>query len=272
MNEGEPQVSIVVVSHQAREQLRCCLESMGGVDVPHQVIVVDDGSADGTSEMVRADHPQVELLSFDTNRGLPAGRNASLELIRAPKVLMIDSDTQLVPGGVEALVSRLDRNPDYGIVSPQLLNPDGSVQESCRRWPSPLIPLLRRGPYAMLNEDPGAHRHHMMRDFSFDYERPVVSTMGAAQMWRTDLPFRIGRFDTRISSYGGEDQDWCARCWRVGLKVVYVPDAEIVHNWQHVVRRQPWSRHSFLALRDFYYLQLKHRRIGSYPGIEEALA
>lgn len=268
-----PEVSIVVVAYNARDHVLRCLASLARhAEVPYQAIVVDDASSDGTVAAVREQFPDVDLVAKSVNRGLPAGRNAALDRIVGRAVLMLDSDTEVTTGAVPTLLQALDANPTYGVVAPRLLFPDGSVQPSCRRWPGPLIPLQRRGPYAALVPDPSAHRHHMMSDFDFDSERPVVSAMGAAQMWRADLPRIIGRFDERVSSYGGEDQDWCARVWRAGMQVVYVPSAEIVHHWQHVVRRRPWSRHSLRALRDFYYLQWKHRGLRGDPRLREAMA
>ncbi len=260
MSEG-PEVSIVVVAYRARDFVLRCLASIeANVSISAEVIVIDDGSGDGTPEAVRSEFPAVRMVEQPQNMGLAAGRNTAIKLLEGAKVLMLDSDTQVKAGAVERLAEVLDSDPGAGIVAPRLLNPDGSVQLSCRRWPSLLIPFVRRGPVAKLMPEPEMHRRHMMMDFDFASERPVVAAMGAAQMWRADLPQRIGSFDERISSYGGEDIDWCLRVWEAGLEVRYVPDAEIVHEWQHVVRRTPWSRHSLRALSDFYYVQWKHRR------------
>ena len=273
MTPSAPDVSVVIVAYRARDYVLACLEALerdAGVD--HEAIVVDDGSGDGTPAAVRERFPEAVVIAKEVNEGLSAGRNAALERVRGRHVLMIDSDTKVRPGAIERLSRTLDENPGVGLVGPKLVNPDDSTQLSCRRWPSPLIPLMRRGPYARIDPEPRAHREHMMMDFDFATERPVVAVMGAAQMWRADLPSRIGRYDERISSYGGEDVDWCLRVWRAGLEVRYVPDAVIEHEWQHVVRRQGLSRHSLLALRDFYYLQLKHRRLRRDPRLREALA
>jgi GT2 family glycosyltransferase len=273
VSEARPDVSVVIVAYRARDYVLACLEALGeNAGVPHEAIVVDDGSGDGTPEAVRERFPEAVVVAKPRNEGLCAGRNSALERIRGRHVLMIDSDTKVRPGAIARLSQVLDENPEVGLVGPKLVNPDGSVQLSCRRWPSVLIPVLRRGPYARINPEPAAHRHHMMMDFDFSTERPVVAVMGAAQMWRADLPALIGRYDERISSYGGEDVDWCLRVWRAGLEVRYVPDAVIEHEWQHVVRRQGVSRHSLIALRDFYYLQLKHRRLRRDPRLREALA
>jgi GT2 family glycosyltransferase len=266
-----PAVSIVVVAYRARDFVLRCLASIEeNVSIPIEVIVVDDGSEDGTPEAVRERFPAARMVEQPENRGLAAGRNTAISVLRGHKVLMLDSDTKVRPGAVETLVRVLDENPQVGVAAPRLLNPDDSVQLSCRRWPSLLIPIVRRGPIAKVQPEPEMHRRHMMMDFDFASQRPVVAAMGAAQMWRAELPSRIGSFDERISSYGGEDIDWCMRVWEAGLEVRYVPEAEIVHEWQHVVRRSPWSRHSLRALFDFYYVQWKHRRLRSDPRLAGA--
>lgn len=268
---ASPEVSIVVVAYRARDFVLRCLASIeANVTIPAEVVVVDDGSGDGTPAAVRSDFPQARVIEQLENRGLAAGRNTAISLVRGRKVLMLDSDTQVKAGSVEALVDFLDSHPEVGVAAPRLINPDGSVQLSCRRWPSLLIPLVRRGPLRKLWPEPEMHRRHMMMDFDFASERPVVAAMGAAQMWRADLPRRLGRFDERISSYGGEDIDWCLRVWESGLEVRYVPKAEVIHEWQHVVKGSPWSRHSLRALSDFYYVQWKHRRLRSDPRIAAA--
>lgn len=266
-------VSVVVVTYKARDHVIRCLASLRqNAGMPYEVIVVDDASGDGTVEAVRERYPEARVVAKTENAGLAAGRNSSLPLVRGRYVLMLDSDTELKPGALAAMTELLDERREVGLVAPRLLFPDGSTQPSTRRWPGSLIPFMRRGPYAKLNPDPEAHRRHMMSDFDFDHARPVVSAMGAAQIWRSDLPRIIGRYDERVSSYGGEDQDWCARVWKAGLQVVYLPKAEVVHHWQHVVRKNPWSRHSLRALRDFYYLQWKHRGLRRDPRLAEALS
>jgi GT2 family glycosyltransferase len=109
-----------------------------------------------------------------------------------------------------------------------------------------------------------------MKDYDHAAERPVVWVSGAAQMWRADLPGKIGQYDPHVSSYGGEDLDWCLRVWGAGLEVRYVPQAEIVHAWQQVTRSKLYGRKSFRALRDWYYLQWKHRRLRRSPRLAEA--
>lgn len=265
----QPEVSVVVVAHRARDLVLACLASLEeNAGIAYEAIVVDDGSADGTAETVRGEHPEARVVEKRTSEGLAAGRNSAISLVRGRRVLMLDSDTRVRPGALPAMAAVLDRSAEVGLVGPKLIYPDGRVQPSCRRWPSILIPLVRRWPLLQLFPNAAVHRRHMMLDFDHSSERNVVYVMGAAQMWRADLPGLIGRYDERVSSYGGEDLDWCLRVWRAGLEVRYAPQAEIVHEWQRVVHhRRGWDPRAIRAARDFYYLQWKHRRLRRNPAL-----
>jgi GT2 family glycosyltransferase len=266
-----PEVSVVVVAWRAREEVLRCMRSLernSGID--YEAIVVDDGSGDGTPEALAEQFPDVRVLAKTHNEGLVAGRNSALPLVRGRFVLMLDSDTEVQPDAIPKLAAVLDRDPHIGLVGPRLVYPNGELQLSCRRYPPLLIPFMRRGPYARLVPDPAAHRRHMMKDFDHVSERPVVWIVGAAQMWRADLPGKIGPYDAGLSSYGGEDLDWCLRVWEAGLEVCYVPDAVVVHVFQQVTRRSLYGRKSFRALRDWYYLQWKHRALRHDPRLGAA--
>lgn len=269
----DPHVSIVVVAWRAREDVLRCLESVRRhVTLPYETVVVDDGSGDGTAQAVAERFPDAVVVAKDCNEGLSAGRNTALGRVRGRLVLMLDADTELRPGAVETLARVLDSRPEVGIVGPRLVYANGDLQLSCRRYPPLLEPLKRRGPYARLVPNPRSHVRHLMQDFDHRQTRPVVWVIGAAQMWRSDLPAVLGPYDERVSSYGGEDLDWCLRAWAAGLQIVYVADAEIVHLFQQVTRRNQFDRKSFRALRDWYYLQWKHRRLRRNSRLREARA
>ena len=199
------ELSIVVVTWNAREAVLACLDSIKHhAALAHEVIVVDDGSTDGTTEAIRERRPATRLVAKPVNEGLVAGRNNALPLVRGRLVLMLDADTELRAGAVSSMAAVLDSDPGVGLVGPRLIAPDGEVQLSCRRWPPFLVPVLRRGPYARwIDDDPPVHRHHMMKDFDHSTRRSVVWVIGAAQMWRANLPARLGHYDPRVSSYGG---------------------------------------------------------------------
>lgn len=268
MSSSQVKVSIVIVAWRSREDVLACLRSLTDhVRISYEAIVVDDGSGDGTPEAVSERFPNARVLAKPVNEGLAAGRNDALRLVSGRKVLMLDADTQVCPGAVETLARVLDEHPEVGVASPKLLFPNGELQFSCRRYPPFALPALRRGPYARLNPNPAAHRWHMMHDFDHAHRRPVVWTIGAAQMYRSDLPARIGVYDDRISSYGGEDTDWCLRVLAAGLQVWYVPDAEVIHVYQQVTHQSRFGPKSRRQLRDFYYVQWKHRHIRRSPAV-----
>lgn len=269
----QPQVSVVVVAWRARDDVIRCLESLqASADLPYEAIVIDDGSGDGTAEAVRSRFPAHTVVAKQHNEGLVAGRNTALRLVRGRYVAMLDADAMLCAGALRTLVDELEREPRVGLVAPKLVYPDGRLQLSCRRYPPMLLPFLRRGPYARLNPEPAAHRRHLMMDEDHILARPVVWVAGAAHVYRADLPLRIGHYDPRISSYGGEDLDWCLRVWHAGLEVRYLPQARAVHVWQEVTRRKLYGRRSLRQLLDWYYLQWKHRAMRFDPGLEEAKA
>jgi hypothetical protein len=267
-----PELSVVVVTWRDRENVLRCLASLREhVTVPYEVIVVDDAGGDGTPEAVREQFPEAVVLAKLRNEGLVAGRNAGVPLARGRAILMLDSDTEVRAGSVETLLAALDRNPAVGLVGPKLVGADGELQPSCRRFPPFLAPVVRRGPFGRINDNPPSHRRHLMQDFDHAAERPVVWVSGAAQMWRAELAPVIGPYDRRVSSYGGEDLDWCLRVWRAGAKVHYVPDAVIVHHWQAVTRQNLYGRKAWRAFRDWYYLQFKHRSLRRAPALADAL-
>ena len=270
---GRPRVSFVIVAYRARDYTLTCLRALEShVELDHEVIVVDDGSGDGTPEAVREAFPNATVVAKERNEGLVAGRNAGLPFVRGRYVFMLDSDTEVRPGAVDALAAVLDERPEVGLVAPRLVGPGGELQLSCRRWPPFLAPFVRRGPYARINDDPPSHRRHLMKDFDHAVERPVVWVSGAAQMWRAELAPVIGEYDRHVSSYGGEDLDWCLRVWGAGYEVRYVPQAEVYHAWQAVTRQNLYGRKAFRALRDWYYLQWKHRRLRNDPRLAAARA
>ncbi|MBA3326932.1 MAG: glycosyltransferase family 2 protein [Solirubrobacterales bacterium] len=271
MTDG-PTVSVIVVALNARDDVVRCLSSLRGTRLAHETIVVDDGSVDGTPAAVRSAFPEARLIAKSRNEGLVAGRNSAVDVARGRLVLMLDADTEVRPGAVEALAEVLDRAPSVGLVGPRLVYPDGRLQLSCRRFPTVSLPWWRRSPLALLDDNPRVNRHHLMQDWSHDHERPVVWVAGAAQMWRRELAEHLGPYDRRLSSYGGEDIDWCLRVWRAGLAVHYVPEAEVVHVFQRVTRRRKYRRESVRALRDYYYLQWKHRGLRRAPILREAQA
>ncbi|MDQ5826022.1 MAG: glycosyltransferase family 2 protein, partial [Chloroflexota bacterium] len=145
-----PDLSIVILSWNVRELLATCLRSLpaaAGDWWEHtEVLVVDNASADGSTEMVRRDFPGARLVALPRNLGFSGGNNAGIRAAQGKYVLLLNPDTVARPGSITTLAEYMEAHETSGIVGPRLLNPDGSMQPSRRRFPTPLTALVESTP------------------------------------------------------------------------------------------------------------------------------
>ena len=260
---SDPDVSVVVVAHSVRNELERCLGSIRDfAEVAVQSILVDNASTDGTVPWVHASHPSVEVIQLPENIGMVA-RDHGLRRARGRLTMFLDSDAALTPGALPAMVGALDRNPEWGLIGPRLVGDDGALQLSCRRFPPPLLPLMRRPPLSVLWEKSAVVRRHLMMDIDHSLTRPVVYVLGACQLFRTSLGRKVahemGPPSERIF-FGPDDIEWCIRIRDAGGEIVYFPSATVIHSYRRQSRRRPFSRHSWRHLRAFAAFQWRYRR------------
>jgi len=240
-----------------REEVLACLTSLGrhseGLEL--QVIYVDNGSGDGSADAVAAAYPETEIVRLATNEGVPA-RNYGLRRARGRHRMFLDSDAKVTPGALQTLVDVLDTHPRVGLAGPRLSYPDGGLQLSTRRYPPLLLPLLRRPPLARLFENGSTVRRHLMSDERHDRRRRVEYVIGACQMFRAEAQLAAGEIDRHIW-FGHDDADWCFTIRRAGYDVLYVPDAEVVHDYRRSSASRPFSRLAVRFLKAHFYFQLK---------------
>ena len=227
MKDSSPQLSVTICSWNTQDDLRACLRSLEGVD-GIETIVCDNNSEDGSPAMVAEEFPWVRLMAQSVNLGFTGGQNAMIAARCAPHVLLLNSDTVVHPGALDGLLAYLQAHPEVGILGPKLLNPDGSLQLSCRRFPNPLAALFRNTPLGRLFPNNRFTREYLMADFAHDAPREVDWVSGAALLARKELVDRIGGLDPEFFMFC-EDVDWCWRAWKAGYKVVYLPSAVITH-------------------------------------------
>jgi GT2 family glycosyltransferase len=221
------QLSIIIVSWNVRELLRACLASL---PCEAETIVVDNASSDGSAEMVRRDFPHVRLLANAENRGFTGGNNDGLRLATKPWVLFLNPDTVVQDDALPLLVAHLQAHPDVGVVGPQLRYGDGSLQSSCRRFPTLATALFESTPLAWhwpAERNPWARRYHMTDTLAGGVQE-VDWLVGAALLTRHDVLAQVGGFDEEYFMYS-EELDWQRRVKQVGWKIVYLPDAIITH-------------------------------------------
>jgi GT2 family glycosyltransferase len=223
-------LSICLVNWNTREDLRRCLASIpeGAQTIAYEILVVDNASADGSPEMVARDFPGVHLIRNDDNLGFSRANNQAIAHSRGDYILLLNSDTVVHPGALACLVAALDAHPEAGIAGAKLLNGDGSLQYSCRRFPTFSAGLVRNSPLARLLPGHKGVQDYLMTDFDHASRCSVDWVSGAALCIRRQTLQQIGRLDEGYFMYC-EDVDWCYRAHQAGWDVQYIPDAVITH-------------------------------------------
>ncbi len=232
-----PRWAAVVVNYEAGSRLTACVQSVladtgaGPVDV----VVVDNGSADGSVDALRAAVPGVRVVLPPGNVGYGRAANLGIAATRAPIVAVINPDAVLEPGVAKALIARLDSEPRLGAVGPQLRNPDGSVYPSARAMPS--IPVaVGHALLGLWNANNRFTARYRQLDADPSAPRLVDVVSGAAMWLRRSALDDVGGWDERYFMYL-EDTDLCWRLRRAGWDVAYEP-AAVVHHEQGVSTAQ----------------------------------
>ncbi len=225
-----PEVSIVVVSYNTRDHLVRLLATVSesGTARPYEIIVVDNASSDGSAAMVETDHPGVRLLANDENVGYSRAVNQAIRAAGGRYILILNPDIEVTSGAIDALCHHMEESPETGIAGGKLLNPDGTLQYSCRTFYTFRTLLHRRTPIGKLFPKSTVVRDHLMMDWDHDTVREVDWMLGACMMVRREAILEVGLMDERFFMYF-EDVDWCYRMKQHGWRVVYVPGAEMRH-------------------------------------------
>lgn len=215
-------VSFIIVSWNGREYLRQCLSSIssnGGAGIAAEIIVIDNASTDGSPEMVAEFFPGVVLVRLQENLGFAKGNNIGIARARGRYLALVNSDVELRKGCMETLVQFMDTRPKVGLVGPRILNADGSLQSSCRRFPR----LWRVACRTLALDDIFPRLTHPAHESG-----PVDVLSGCFWFARKAAIDEVGNLDERFFMYS-EDVDWCRRFRDAGWGVQYVPQAEAVH-------------------------------------------
>ncbi|HEY5943465.1 MAG TPA: glycosyltransferase family 2 protein [Solirubrobacterales bacterium] len=226
-----PELEVVIVSHGAEALLRRCLRSLQEHPIAGgemRVTVVDSGSADGTPEMVAREFPSVRLLR-EANIGFSAANNLVLREDEAEAVLLLNPDTEVYAGTLDAGLARLRSDPTIGMVGVKLVTESGELDHACKRsFPTPLSALAHftgvgRGEGA--GEALSQYRATQLGD---DEPGEVDAVNGAFMLCRAEAVRAVGLLDEGYWLYM-EDLDWCHRFWDAGWKVFYEPAGVALH-------------------------------------------
>ncbi len=216
-------LSIIIVNYNTRKLLEKCLESVfkSVGSVKFEVWVSDNGSIDGSIEMMKQKFPQVKLIENNANLGFSKGNNVAIKQATGKYILLLNSDTEIKPDTLELSLKYMDEHEDVGIMGCKVLLPDGSLDQASRRkFPNPWNSFLRLFGFKKFSD--------YNIDSPIDQEMEVDAVMGAYLLIRKSVIDQVGLLDEEYFMYG-EDLDWCWRVKEAGYKVVYYPKAEITH-------------------------------------------
>ena len=269
-----PTLAIIIVSWNTCDLLHRSIQtvhaSLAGAGIDYTIVVVDNASSDGTPAMLRAEHPEVDLLEAGRNLGFAGGNNLALrrvlgdgrwemgngdqpptrnsQLPTPDYVLLLNPDTEVVGDAIQALVRYMEEHPDVAVAGPQLRYADGSVQSSRRRFPTKGVyfwestPLAQRWP-----NNPWARRYRLV-DTPDNMNQEVDWLVGAALLVRRSAIERAGLLDAGFTMYS-EELEWQRRIRGLGVgsweleedlqpptpnsqlpRIVYLPTAVIIHH------------------------------------------
>lgn len=226
-------LSIIIVSYGSGRLVKACVDSIrrSPPNTDYEVIVVDNASPDDSQELLATEVPGIRFFPQGTNRGFAQGVNVGIAAARGEFLLILNPDIIVLEGAIHTLLQFARAHQAAAVVAGQLLNPTGSVQDSCFRFYTPFTILARRTTLGLI---PFGRRHLekiFLAGVDLARARPVDWVLGACMLVRRKAAERVGPMDGRFFLYF-EDMDWCRRFWDMGHEVWYVPAARFAHYYK----------------------------------------
>jgi exopolysaccharide biosynthesis polyprenyl glycosylphosphotransferase len=270
---GSCDLSIVVVTHESRDEIVDCLDTLldASKSVSCEVIVVDNASTDGTADLVAEAFPEVRLIRKRRRDGFSTNVNIGVVASRGRHLLLLNPDTRMFNGTIDRLVDHLDRHPEVGIVGPRLIYPNGAPQASARRFPTPVNTLVRRTPLRRLVGVTGGTARHLMKDSVLTEVTEVDWLLGAAMAIRADAYFELGGLDDAFRLYC-EDVDLCWRMHEAGWRVEYLPTATVEHALGELTAKRFFTVRTIWHFRSMWRFVRLHGLRAPQPAVTVATA
>lgn len=228
-------LSVIVVNWNTKELIKGCIESLftcSGAEFSsgsYELIVIDNNSTDGSKEYLRSPGKRIKLIENSENIGYAPACNQGIKISGGEYVLLLGSDTIMKEGTLERCINFLDENKNAAAVGCKLLNPDGTVQNSCKKFPT-----LKNAFYTYLSFDK-LNRDYDMAWFGYDKTMEVEQIATTFFMIRKEVLDKIGYFDERYRILYN-DVDLCKRIYDTGMKIYFLHEASIIHYGSHSTR------------------------------------
>ena len=238
-------ISVVIVNYQTPQYLEKILSQL------HQnypqlddIVVVDNHSGDNAVQLLRQQFPEVKVVASEVNAGYATAVNWGINYTHNEYILLLNPDIEIHNNAIETLHRRMKDDPSLGVVAPKLLNFDQTLQYSCFTFHSLLTPFYRRTPLAKIPHGQRDLARFMMYDFDHKSEKEVDWVLGSAMLVRRKAIDAVGLMDERFFLYF-EDVDWCRRFWDKGWKILYYPEAVMLHKHRRLSAPAEGLRGSF---------------------------
>jgi Predicted glycosyltransferases len=258
-------ISIVIISWRMKSMLSEMLKSilLNTHGISSELIIVDNNSQDGTSELIEKDYQDAVLIKNSENRGVAPARNQAFRIAKGRYIVNLDADMLFIDNSLGKLVEFMDKTPDAGICGAKLIFPDGRVQPSGRRFPTLLAFILRRLGFLAIARKSKSLRWHEMAEWDRSDVRQVDYVIGACQCIRREAMEKIGFLDEKIF-YGPEDIDYCLRMYKNGWRVYYYPFTSIIHYEQRLTKKKFFTKLTILHFKGIVYFFWKYKGKISY--------
>jgi len=257
------EISIIIVNWNTRDLLKQCLRSLESSrpDVLAEIIVVDNDSADGSSEMVTSCFPAVKLIDSGGNLGFGRGSNLGSEQATAPLVLFLNPDTEVRGDSLRKMIDFMQQNTGVGALGCKIRDVDGGVKQLGIQWfPSPFTELLK---FLAISKGTYKSLARLLPCHDPEVSGYVEKLYGACLLVRRQVLEQVGSFDERFFMYC-EDVDLCRRITRAGWKLFYLSDVEILHWGGSASSKAPGGFAVLMGCESFSKLMRKHHgRMGS---------
>lgn len=253
MSSPLPHLSVCIVNWNTRDDLRECLLALAEHPFTRgmqEIIVVDNGSADGSAAMVRNEFPDAVLIANPDNESYARGTNEALScVLGGDRLLLLNPDARVTAGALDHLSDTLDADPALAAVGARLIGDDGATQPSVRGFPAPWPLLWDILGLARLFPDSRVLASYRMPYFDYDRACDAPQPMASCFLIARKAFEAIGGMDERFPLYWN-DVDWCLRAWDAGFRIAYTPDAVVIHSGggttRKVRRAAIWESHRAL--------------------------
>lgn len=256
-----PDLSFITVTMNSMSTVKALFESFFKyvpVALNWEYFVIDNCSTDGTAEFIETNFPAIQVIKNSEIKGFAENNNIGISKSEGKIIALINPDIEFIPGSIEQTIKVMNDNPGIGLIGPLLLNRDGTMQQTARKFLTPRLALFRMLSLGRDNAPIKAIKNYLSSYSTEIPLQPVEWVIGAAMYARKKAIEDAGMLDTNFFLYI-EDQDWCLQMWKHKWKVYYLTSAPLIHDHQRSSARK-FSKKTVWHIQSILYFLKKNRK------------